>query len=124
MNVTLRDQLKQLRLSGLSESLEVRLHEAQSAKLDYAEFLELILQDELVIREDRQIARRIKAAAFRDQKSLDDFDFAFNPSVMPFEERMEQLTAKLKSQFQESAKLEKAILKNLASLGFTGKDSP
>jgi DNA replication protein DnaC len=81
MNVTLRDQLKQLRLSGLSESLEVRLHEAQSAKLDYAEFLELILQDELVIRQDRQIARRIKAAAFRDQKSLDDFDFAFNPSV-------------------------------------------
>ena len=81
MNVTLRDQLKQLRLSGLSESLEGRLHEAQSAKLDYAEFLELILQDELVIRQDRQIARRIKAAAFRDQKSLDDFDFAFNPSV-------------------------------------------
>jgi type I restriction enzyme M protein len=42
---------------------------------------------------------------------------------MPFEERMEQLTAKLKGQFQESAKLEKAILKNLASLGFTGKES-
>lgn len=42
---------------------------------------------------------------------------------MPFEERMEQLTAKLKGQFAESAKLEKAILKNLASLGFTGKDS-
>ncbi len=42
---------------------------------------------------------------------------------MPFDERMEQLTAKLKSQFTESAKLEKAILKNLASLGFTGKES-
>ena len=42
---------------------------------------------------------------------------------MPFDERMEQLTAKLKGQFVESAKLEKAILKNLASLGFTGKES-
>ena len=42
---------------------------------------------------------------------------------MPFEERMEQLTAKLKDQFKESAKLEKAILKNLGSLGFTGKES-
>ncbi len=42
---------------------------------------------------------------------------------MPFDERMEQLTAKLKGQFAESAKLEKAILKNLASLGFTGKES-
>lgn len=81
MNATLREQLKQLRLSGLSESLEVRLQEAKSSKLDHAEFLELILADELVVRRDRQIARRTKAAAFRDQKSLDDFDFEFNTSV-------------------------------------------
>lgn len=43
---------------------------------------------------------------------------------MPFEERMELLTATLKGQFKESAKLEKAIISNLASLGFTGKESP
>ena len=42
MNVTVRDQLKQLRLSGLLQSLEVRLQEAKSSKLDYSEFLELI----------------------------------------------------------------------------------
>lgn len=42
---------------------------------------------------------------------------------MPFDERMQQLTAKLKGQFAESAKLEKKILKNLASLGFTGEQS-
>ncbi len=40
---------------------------------------------------------------------------------MPFDERMEQLTGKLKGQFKESAKLEKAILRNLASLGFEGR---
>lgn len=81
MKATLREQLKELRLSGLSQSLEVRLQEAQAAKLDHAEFLELILQDELVVRRDRQIARRTKAAAFRDLKSLDDFDFEFNTSI-------------------------------------------
>jgi len=81
MNVNLQDQLKQLRLSGLAQSLEVRLQEARSSKLDYSEFLELILADELVVRRDRLIARRTKAAAFRDQKSLEDFDFAFNASV-------------------------------------------
>ena len=43
---------------------------------------------------------------------------------MPFDERMERLTAKLKGQFAESVRLEKAILRNLASLGFTGKESP
>ena len=81
MKATLREQLKELRLSGLSQSLEVRLQEAKAAKLDHAEFLELILQDELVVRRDRQIARRTKAAAFRDLKSLGDFDFEFNTSI-------------------------------------------
>ena len=42
---------------------------------------------------------------------------------MLFDDRMELLTATLKGQFKESAKLEKAIIKNLASLGFTGKDA-
>ena len=81
MNATLREQLKDLRLSGLSQSLDVRLQEAKASKLDHAEFLELILADELVVRRDRQIERRTKAAAFRDQKSIDDFDFEFNTSV-------------------------------------------
>ena len=81
MNVTLREQLKELRLSGLGQTLEVRLQEAKASKLDHAEFLELILQDELVMRRDRKIERRTKAAAFREQKSLDDFDFEFNTSV-------------------------------------------
>jgi len=43
---------------------------------------------------------------------------------MQFDKRMQQLTAKLQDQFTESAKLDKAILKNLASLGFTGKEYP
>lgn len=81
MNVNLRDQLRQLRLSGMSETLDVRLQEAKSSKLDHVEFLELVLQDELAVRLDRKIDRRTKAAAFRDQKSLDDFDFEFNTSV-------------------------------------------
>lgn len=81
MNVNLRDALRRLRLSGLAESLEVRLQEAASSRLSHAEFLELILQDELAVRQDRLIARRTKAAAFRDQKLLDDFDWQFNPSI-------------------------------------------
>ncbi len=81
MNDNLRQALKQLRLSGLLESLEVRLHEAASHHLNHAEFLELILQDELAVRADRQLQRRIKAAGFRDLKTLDDFDWSFNPSI-------------------------------------------
>jgi DNA replication protein DnaC len=39
------------------------------------------VQDELAVRADRLLARRLKAAAFRDLKTLEDFDWQFNPSI-------------------------------------------
>lgn len=81
MNDRLQSTLHQLRLSGLAQSLDVRLQEAAGHKLSHLEFLELILQDELLVRQQRQIDRRVKAAAFRELKPLDDFDFVFNPSI-------------------------------------------
>jgi len=73
--------LRQLRLSGLAQSLEVRLQEARGNNLSHEEFLELIFQDELNIREQRQIERQKKAACFRDTRTLEDFDFSFNSSI-------------------------------------------
>ena len=81
MNDSLRSVLKKLRLSGLLEGLEVRLQEAAGHGLSHLEFLELILQDELAVRSDRQLQRRVKAALFRELKPLDQFDWSFNPSV-------------------------------------------
>lgn len=81
MNETLERNLRKLRLSGLASSLDVRFQEAASHQLTHAEFLELILQDELLVRSDRLIERRTKAAMFRDQKTLDQFDWSFNPSI-------------------------------------------
>jgi DNA replication protein DnaC len=81
MTDALRSTLKQLRLSGLLESLDVRLHEAVGNSLTHAEFLELIFQDELAVRSDRQVRRRVKAAGFRELKTLDGFDWSFNPSI-------------------------------------------
>jgi len=81
MNSTLVTTLKRLRLSGLALSLEVRLQEAAGNGLNHMEFLELILEDELAIRADRLMNRRVKAAVFRDPKTLEDFDFSFNPAI-------------------------------------------
>src|SRR4030066_407499 len=81
MNEALRTALKELRLSGMAQSLEVRLQEAAGNGLTHTEFLELVLQDELLIRKDHQINRRIKAAMFRELKTLEDFDWQFNPSI-------------------------------------------
>jgi DNA replication protein DnaC len=81
MNDSLRTALVRLRLSGLAQSLEVRLQEAVGHQLGHTEFLELILQDELAVRNQRLLARRTKAAGFREQKTLEDFDWQFNPSI-------------------------------------------
>ncbi len=81
MHDALHKALIKLRLSGLADSLDVRLQEAQGNALNHSEFLELILQDELAVRNERLIARRVKAAAFREPRTLEDFDWQFNPSI-------------------------------------------
>ena len=81
MHESLQSALKKLRLSGLSQTLEVRLQEAAGNRLTHAEFLEILLQDELLIRNERQIQRGVKACGFRELRVIDDFDFAFNTSV-------------------------------------------
>jgi DNA replication protein DnaC len=81
MNDRLQSQLRQLRLSGLGRTLDVRLQEATGNNLTHAEFLELIFQDELLVRNERQIGRRVNVAQFRELKSLDQFNWSFNPSI-------------------------------------------
>src|SRR5438445_9154237 len=73
--------LKKLRLSGLARTLILRLQEAAANRLNHEEFLETILQDELNVRQERFLSRRTKAADFHHLKTLEDFDWRFNPSV-------------------------------------------
>lgn len=77
----LQQTLKQLRLAGLQQTLPVRLQEAAANRLSHADFLELILQDELAAREERGIQRRTQAADFRRLKILEEFDWQFNPNI-------------------------------------------
>ena len=74
--------LRHLGLSGMAETLETRLVQAQAEQLALADFLALLVQDELTRRADRLLARRLKEAQFRDpDKTLDGFDFAFNKKM-------------------------------------------
>jgi len=81
MRPSLHESLKKLRLSGLAASLDVRLTEARGNHLEHEEFLELLVADELAVRSSRLVQRRVRAAMFREIKSLDEFDFSFNPSI-------------------------------------------
>src|SRR6266446_10401559 len=81
MTNTLKQHLQHLHLSGLLSSLELRLQEAEANRLPHAQFLELLLQDEINVRHQRMLARRRKSADFREARSLENFDFGFNPSI-------------------------------------------
>jgi DNA replication protein DnaC len=74
--------LRKLRLSGMADTLETRLLHAQTEKLPPLDFLSTLVSDELLRRQDRLLARRIKQAAFRDAgRALDNFDFDFNKKM-------------------------------------------
>ena len=73
--------LKQLRLSGILESLPARNREAIEKKLPFTDFLALLIQDEVARREQKKFATRVRRAGFRGEKTLEGFDFAFNPHI-------------------------------------------
>ena len=77
----LASTLKHLRLSGLAATVGVRLQEAAGNRLSHAEFLEILLQDEMNVRQQRKIALRTRAAGFHGLKTLDNFDWQFNPEI-------------------------------------------
>lgn len=83
MNLTeLQRSLRQLRLGGMAAVLETRLHQAQAEPMAPIDLLATLVSDELTRRSDRLLDRRRKLAAFRDpHKTLDNFDFSFNPKL-------------------------------------------
>ena len=83
MNITeLERALRQLRLGGMADVLETRLHQAQAEPMAPIDLIASLVSDELMRRSDRLLERRRKEAAFRDpNRTLDSFDFNFNPKM-------------------------------------------
>lgn len=73
--------LKRLRLSGLLQTLEIRLQQAADGELSHIEFLLRLLTDEVERRGSKQLHVRLKRASFEHQKTLEEFDFAFNANL-------------------------------------------
>jgi DNA replication protein DnaC len=77
----LAPKLKLLRLSGILDTFDVRLSQALAEKWTYADFLERLLEDEVERRQQKQLSLRVRRADLASDKTLETFDFAFNPSV-------------------------------------------
>jgi DNA replication protein DnaC len=80
--VELDHALRQLRLSGMADTLEARLRQAQTERVTPIDLVAVLVGDELLRRQDRLFERRHKQARFRDpDRSLDRFDFDFNKKM-------------------------------------------
>jgi DNA replication protein DnaC len=73
--------LKRLRLSGILETLAARNQQAIEGQWSYVEFLSRLLEDEVERRAQKQLALRIRRAKVNTTKTLEGFDFSFNPSI-------------------------------------------
>jgi DNA replication protein DnaC len=80
--IELERSLRQLHLSGMATVIETRLRQAQAEAMAPIDLVACLVSDELTLRADRLLQRRRKQAGFRDpDKTLDNFDFGFNPKM-------------------------------------------
>jgi len=77
----LENKMRSLRLNGMLDTLELRLSQAQKDNLGFMQFLEMLLEDEAQHRANKKLASQIHKARFEEEKSLESFDFTFNPKM-------------------------------------------
>ena len=77
----LMNQLRTLRIGGFAETLDLRIVQSQKDELSHLAFLALIVQDEIERREAKKLALRLQKASFEEEKTIEGFDFAFNPKI-------------------------------------------
>jgi DNA replication protein DnaC len=81
MDTALRQSLKDLRLSGMLETLDARLAQAHGGELGHLDFLQVLCQDEITRREAQSLQRRLKKARFEQEATLEEFDFTASPKL-------------------------------------------
>ena len=77
----LANLLRQLRLTGILHSLEARNRQAIQSKMAYTDFLGLLICDEVASRDQRRFDLRHRRASFPSGKTIEQFDFDFNPRI-------------------------------------------
>jgi DNA replication protein DnaC len=79
----IQEQMQRLRLLRLVEELPALLQEASKKDLAYSDFLEDVLSREIAAKHERHTTMKTVMARFPFQKTLESFDFKFQPSIDP-----------------------------------------
>jgi DNA replication protein DnaC len=80
-DLQLTRQLKKLKLSGVVESLDLRILECEQNQIDYKSFLSMLLQDEIELRFGRRVQRLIAQAKFGVERTFETFDMTLATSL-------------------------------------------
>ena len=75
--------LRDLKLSGMLDTLDARLAQAHAGELGHLDFLQVLCQDEISRRETTSLQRRIRAARFETPATLEGFDFGASRNFPP-----------------------------------------
>ena len=75
----IKENLEHLCLKGSFNGLDGVLKEAEEENLSYSEFLDRMLREEIDWRTDRRTQTLLKMANFPFYKTIEDFDFSFQP---------------------------------------------
>ena len=81
MNDVMLSRLRDFKLSGVIKTLDTRIEEAIRNKLSYEEFIELLLNDEFTNRLTNANRKRFQSAKFPQHKTLEEFNFNYQPTV-------------------------------------------
>jgi DNA replication protein DnaC len=79
----LKPKLSRLKLSGILETMEYRISQAINERWEYSQFLLMLCTDEIYRRDAKQLCRRISKSSLHPEKTLETFDFRFNPEINP-----------------------------------------
>ncbi|WP_409054884.1 IS21-like element helper ATPase IstB [Streptomyces sp. SYP-A7185] len=79
----IRSTAGKLGLPHLAEALNQYIQRADEAKMGYLDLLDLVLAEELVVREDRRFRNGLRLSKLPHHKTLEDYDFSFQPDLDP-----------------------------------------
>lgn len=77
----LLENLKKLELCRMAEILSGAAEDAATKESSYTEFLSALVDGELAARKERSITMRTRLAGLPYIKTIEDFDFSFQPSI-------------------------------------------
>jgi len=77
----LESKLKELRLTGMLQTLPIRINQAEESNSGYQDFLMTLIEDEYERRQSGKLLKRLRQAGFEEEKTFEGFDFSFNPQI-------------------------------------------